>query len=177
MSNLFLPIEDIAELTAIADSHSDPRTRRQAKAILLLFEGKQTKEAIAESIGMTRSGLFRLQKRFEEHGGIAYFAEQSKVGRPPKVTDEYRKALDLALQSNPRALGLDNSFAWSAELLLDYMTEKTGLELSIWTLRDLLHKMGYEYRWRRQIFVRNGIERRSSVKSWNKSDGSLVDRY
>lgn len=176
MSNLFLPSEDIDELKSIAEAHSDPRTRNQAKAILALFDGGKTKQDIADSVGMTRSGLWRLQKRFEEKG-IALFAGESKVGRPPKVTAEYRKELDLALQSNPRALGLSNDVAWSAEILLDYMTDKTGLELSIWTLRDLLHKMGYEYRWRRVIVTVNGIDRRNAVMSWNKSDGSLVDRY
>lgn len=84
--SLILPQEDIPHLQDVASNHSDFRTRRAAKAILQLAESEDTKENIAAGLGITRSGLYRIEKRYKDYA-LDGLILSSKVGRPTIITE------------------------------------------------------------------------------------------
>jgi transposase len=69
--------------------------------------------------------------------GVAALSDAPRAGRPPRATPAYLAALEAAVSTPPRTLGLEFD-VWTSERLSAYVAEQTGIHLSPGWLRVLL---------------------------------------
>jgi transposase len=70
-------------------------------------------------------------------GGIAALADAPRPGRPPRADAAYLAALETAVETPPRALGLPFD-VWTSARLGAYLVETTGVRIAPGWLRALL---------------------------------------
>jgi transposase len=93
-------------------------------------------EAIATWSGRSVRTVGYWLERFVSHG-LAALADAPRAGRPPRATPTYLAALEAAVGTPPRAIGLEFD-VWTSERLSAYLAEQTGIRLSPGWLRVLL---------------------------------------
>ncbi|GHO98797.1 IS630 orf [Reticulibacter mediterranei] len=74
--------------------------------------------------------------------GLQGILPQERVGRPPKITEEFLKKLLELVECDPRDLHYPFS-TWTAELLALALKEQMDLEVSERSVRRSLHRHGY----------------------------------
>ena len=94
--------------------------------------------AIARWSGRTPRTVRRWLVAFRE-GGAEALAGAPIPGRPPKADAAYLAALEQAVQTPPRSLGLPFD-VWSSRRLSAYLTVQTGTRIAPGWLRVLLHR-------------------------------------
>jgi transposase len=75
-------------------------------------------------------------------GGVTALAGASIPGRPPKADAGYLAALDQAVETPPRSLGLPFD-VWSSRRLSAYLAEQTDIRIAPGWLRVLLHRQRF----------------------------------
>lgn len=71
-------------------------------------------------------------------GGVDALADAPRSGRPPRADAAYLNALEEAVQTSPRELGLGFDVVWTSERLVTYLEEKMGVRIASGWLRALL---------------------------------------
>jgi len=94
--------------------------------------------AIAQWSGRTPRTVQRWLAAFRE-GGVDALAGAPIPGRPPTADAAYLAALEQAVQTPPRSLGLPFD-VWSSRRLSAYLVEQTGIRIAPGWLRVLLHR-------------------------------------
>ena len=94
--------------------------------------------AIARWSGRTPRTVRRWLVAFRE-GGAEALAGAPIPGRPPKADAAYLAALEQAVQTPPRSLGLPFD-VWGSRRLSAYLAETTGIRIAPGWLRVLLHR-------------------------------------
>jgi transposase len=97
--------------------------------------------AIARWSGRTPRTVRRWLRAFRDGGGTA-LADAPMPGRPPKADARYRAALEAAVATAPRTLGLPFD-VWTSVRLSAYLTQQTGVRLAAGWLRVLLHQQHF----------------------------------
>jgi len=77
-----------------------------------------------------------------QEGGIAALADAPRQGRPPKADAAYLAALEAAVETPPRTLGLPFD-VWTSDRLSAYLAETTGERIAPCWLRALLGRWDY----------------------------------
>lgn len=77
-------------------------------------------------------------------GGLAALADAPRRGRPPRAAAAYRQALEEAVATAPRALGLPFD-VWTSTRLSAYLAQTTGVRITPGWLRALLAQQRYAY--------------------------------
>jgi transposase len=77
-----------------------------------------------------------------QDGGIAALADAPRQGRPPKADAAYLAALEAAVETAPRTLGLPCD-VWTSSRLSAYLAEQTGVRIAPGWLRVLLHQQHF----------------------------------
>ena len=75
-------------------------------------------------------------------GGIAALADAPRQGRPPKADAASLAALEAAVETAPRSLGLPFD-VWTSTRLSAYLTQQTGVRIAPGWLRVLLHRQRF----------------------------------
>jgi transposase len=75
-------------------------------------------------------------------GGVAALADAPRAGRPPKADAAYLAALERAVETPPRDLGLPFD-AWTSARLSAYLAETAGERVAPGWLRVLLHRRDF----------------------------------
>ncbi len=91
---------------------------------------------IARWTGRTPATVRRWLAAFRG-GGAAALADAPRPGRPPKADAAYLAALEAAVETPPRGLGLPFA-AWTSARLCAYLAEQTGVRVAPGWLRALL---------------------------------------
>lgn len=113
---------------------------RRCQSVVRLARGEEPKQ-VAEGLSCDVATVYRTHKAFREKGEQALWPRTSP-GRPRKVTDADRRALERAIAKEPRQLGLNFS-NWSAKQLALY------LKLAVHAVTVLRHLWALKWRWRR----------------------------
>ena len=113
----------------------NPRVRERAEMVKAAALGYGP-EAIATWSGRSVRTVTYWLERFEA-SGLAALADAPRAGRPPRVTPTYLAALEAAVSTPPRTLGLGFD-GWTSERLSTYLAARTGLRLTPGWLRVLL---------------------------------------
>jgi transposase len=112
-----------------------PRLRERVEMVKAVALGYGP-EAIATWSGRSVRTVGYWLERFVS-SGLAALADAPRSGRPPRATPGYLAALEAAVSTPPRTLGLEFD-VWTSERLSAYLTGQTGIRLSPGWLRVLL---------------------------------------
>ena len=112
-----------------------PRVRERLEMVKAAALG-QDLAAIAAWSGRTVRTVKRWLRRYGE-GGAAAVADASRAGRPPRADSAYRPALERAVDTPPRDLGLPFD-VWTSARLSTYLVQITGGRIAPGWLRVLL---------------------------------------
>jgi transposase len=117
-----------------------PRVRERLEMVKALAQD-QDLTTIARWSGRSQRRIQHWLRRFQE-GGMEALADAPRTGRPPKADAAYLAALDEALATTPRALGLQYD-TWTSARLSAYLAEQRGVTLAPGWLRAVLNRRDY----------------------------------
>jgi transposase len=130
---------EIAKLRNAVRQHvSASREQRfcyRALCVLLIAEGHRPTE-VAEWLGEHTRTLERWRKRFTDNG-IEGLMDETSPGRPPKLSSDEWKQLQLELAQPPERFGLEGG-KWQGKLLQAHLSERYNIEFSLRQCQRLL---------------------------------------
>lgn len=100
-----------------------------------------TVAAIAAWCGRTPTTVRRWLRAFRA-GGLAALTDAPRPGRPRRADAAYVRALETAVETDPRTLG-QGVDVWTSARLSAYLAETTGVRVAPGWLRVLLHRQGF----------------------------------
>ncbi len=117
-----------------------PRLRERLEMVKAAALGQDVAE-IAVWSGRTIPTVRRWLTTFRSEG-IAGLADAPRQGRPPKADAAYLAALEAAVATPPRTLGLPFD-VWTSSRLSVYLAQQTGTRIAPGWLRVLLHQQRF----------------------------------
>ena len=117
-----------------------PRVRERLEMVKAAALGQDV-AGIARWSGRTPETVRHWLGRFRT-GGIAALTDAPRPGRPPKADAAYLVALEAAVETSPRTLGLPFD-VWTSARLSAYLLEQTGTRIAPGWLRVLLHRQRF----------------------------------
>lgn len=138
-----LRTDDIPELEAALKNDERPEVRQRAAALRAVHVGQAVKD-VALVLAVTEATIYNWLKRWQAKG-VEGLAKEPLPGRPRKADEGYCRALEEAIEQDPQSLGYRFTI-WTVERLRDHLTRKTGVELSVKRLGEVISERGYVYR-------------------------------
>ena len=117
-----------------------PRVRERLEMVKGVALG-QPLANVARWSGRTERTVVRWLTAFAT-GGLAALADAPRAGRPARATAAYLGALEQAVATPPRDLGLLFD-AWTSDRLSAYLAETTGVRIAPGWVRALLARQRY----------------------------------
>jgi transposase len=117
-----------------------PRQRERLEMVKAAWLGEDV-ATIARWSGRTPRTVRRWLRAFRD-GGVSALAGAAIPGRPPKADAAYLAALEQAVETPPRTLGLPFD-VWTSGRLSAYLADQTGVRLAPGWLRVLLHRQRF----------------------------------
>ena len=117
-----------------------PRVRERLEMVKAAALGQDLDE-IARWSGRSPETVRRWLAAYQA-GSIAALADAPRQGRPPKADAAYLAALEAAVETAPRTLGLACD-VWTSERLSAYLLQQTGVRIAPGWLRVLLHQQHF----------------------------------
>lgn len=128
-----IPVEKLED--ALDDATGKRETMRLLTAII--YKRGPSVPMLAEWLDIREATIYQWFDRLEEEPVEAAVRDRDRPGRPPKLTEEQRTALDDAVRRPPEASGYDEA-TWTANLAQQYLEEQFGVEYSQRQARRLL---------------------------------------
>lgn len=104
--------------------------------IALAYKDGVDVDVLSDRYGVPESTLYYWLDRFESAPVREAATDDSRPGRPSKLSAEQRRAVANWLHASPREHGLDAD-EWSPALLRDRIREEFGIDYSLGHLRRL----------------------------------------
>jgi transposase len=117
-----------------------PRVRERLEMVKAAALGEDL-TAIARWSGRTPATVRHWLAAYQE-GGIAALADAPRQGRPPKADATYLAALEAAVETPPRTLGLPFD-VWTSSRLSAFLCQQTGVRIAPGWLRVVLHRQRF----------------------------------
>ena len=117
-----------------------PRVRERLEMVKGVALGQSLAD-VARWSGRTERTVTRWLAAFAA-GGLAGLADGSRGGRPARADGAYLAALERAVDTAPRDLGLLFD-AWTSDRLSAYLAETTGVRIAPGWVRALLARQRY----------------------------------
>jgi transposase len=124
----------------LAQRELAPRQRERLEMVKAAGLGSDV-ATIARWCGRTPRTVRRWLAAFRDSGVVA-LAGAPIPGRPPKADAAYLAALEAAVETAPRDLGLPFD-VWTSGRLSAYLMEQTGVRIAPGWLRVLLHRQRF----------------------------------
>lgn len=121
----------------LAQRELAPRQRERLEMVKAAWLGEDV-ATIARWSGRTPRTVRRWLRAFRA-GGVGALAGAPIPGRPPKADAAYLAALEAAVETPPRALGLPFD-VWTSGRLSAHLEATTGVRVAPGWLRVLLHR-------------------------------------
>ena len=114
--------ENVAELTRIARSRTEPASWVERARMLLAYRESPSFYAVGRSIGVTHQTVERCVRRAQTFGVMAALDDSPRPGREPVITEEARTfVVDLACRK-AKDLGYPHEL-WTTRLLAGHIRE------------------------------------------------------
>lgn len=126
---------EVRELTKLMQTTPSAYLYRKGQVIWLSYLGKSISE-IAKITNMNERTVYRWLDLYRERKLDGLFIG-SRRGRPPKITEEYKRLLLESIQKSPEAFGYPAN-KWTLKLLAQHMTLNTGIEASFQRIWQIL---------------------------------------
>jgi transposase len=117
-----------------------PRQRERLEMVKASWLGEDV-ATIARWSGRTPRTVRRWLRVFRV-GGVPALAGAPIPGRPPKADVAYLAALEAAVETEPRTVGLPFD-GWTSGRLSAYLMQQTGVRIAPGWLRVLLHRQRF----------------------------------
>lgn len=127
-------------LREIQNHPPSARVGKRATCLLLSAQGAAV-SLIHTATGLSRKAVTDIRRRFRQRG-LRSLQDLPHPGRPPRLTQAYRRELRRALARVPLAFGYVFT-QWSIARLGTHLQERTGIGFSREYLRRLVHQAGY----------------------------------
>jgi transposase len=127
-------------LRQLRDHAPSPRVAKRAMCLLRSAAGEPA-ATIARVTGLSRDAITDIRRRWRRRG-LRSLRDRPRSGRPPRVTEAYRRELRRALRAGPLALGYVFT-VWSIARLAAHLRRRTGVALGADWLRRLAHAEGF----------------------------------
>jgi transposase len=127
-------------LRQLRDHAPSARIVRRAMCLLLSATG-ETARAIARVTGLSPDAVTDVRRRWRRRR-LRSVTDRPRSGRPPTVTNAYRRELRRALRSGPRPFGYVFT-TWSVARLGVHLCKTTGVRIGPGRLRQLIHAAGF----------------------------------
>jgi transposase len=134
------PAQQAAIAALLRRRDLSPRQRERLEMVKGAWLGADV-ATIARWSGRTPRTVRRWLGAFRS-SGVAALADAPIPGRPPKADGAYLAALEDAVTTAPRMLGLPFDI-WTSRRLRAYLAEQTGVCLAPSWLRTLLHRQRF----------------------------------
>ncbi len=139
-----MPPVSAEEIAALEYDYRYGKTRivRQRSHIVLLGYQLESQEQIAKVVRCSRLSVWRTLELYRK-GGRAALPRPLVLKAPrAKVNLAWQKELAEAMKLGPQACGVPRP-TWTAQLLANYLEEKTGIAVGEYTVRRGLDLLGY----------------------------------
>lgn len=149
-----LPRQRCAELTRLrkaAEREGAYRVAKRLHAVVLNAQGRTSGE-VSRILAAPRSAVSDWLRNFEEHG-LEGVLEGYRSGRPPRLTQEQRVALQDIVESGPVAYGFDRG-VWTSPMIARVIEEEFGVPYHPGHVRKLLHLIGFSVQRPRRVLAR-----------------------
>jgi transposase len=127
-------------LEQLRDHGPSPRIVRRVICLLRSAAGEKA-GTIARVTGLGLDSISNIRRRWRMRG-MRSLIDRPRCGRPPRITDRYRRELRRALRDDPPALGYVFT-VWSIARLRTHLHKITGISVSCDWLRCLVHAEGF----------------------------------
>jgi transposase len=117
-----------------------PRVRERLEMVKARALGVDL-DRIAQWCGRSRRRVVYWLQQYSV-GGADALKDAPRSGRPPRADAAYLQALEAAVTTPPRELGLGFD-VWTSARLSTYVAEQTGVRLAPGWLRALLNQRGF----------------------------------
>lgn len=132
--------QTLSDLRRRYDETSDAETRTRYQMLLLALRG-QTTSQIAQMVLRSQDTVERVLKRFLA-GGCEAVPRRTAPGRERTITVAWEGELLRVIELDPHEVGQETA-NWTTQLLATYLSEQTGISVSLETVRVYLHAHGY----------------------------------
>jgi len=112
-------------------------------ALLLLLEGWKSSQ-IGRLFGLTRWSVVRWIQRANEKGMLGV-EQRKQPGRPCRLDEQVRRALEKDLEKSPRALGLKRN-RWDGVVVVEYLERIHGVRLKVRQAQRWIRRCGFSLR-------------------------------
>lgn len=129
-----------SELHQRYEEATDAETRTRYQMIVLAQAG-HTAPHIARVVLRSADTVERVLNRFLT-GGLDAVPRRSAPGRARTVTSAWEAELVRVIELDPHEVGQATA-NWTTEVLADYLSQQTGVTVSLETVRVYLHAHGY----------------------------------
>lgn len=137
------PLEPVvlADLRRYYEEAATAETRTRYHMVLLAQQGQRVPQ-IARLVERSEDTVARVLKRFLTQGLQAVPRQSTASRRERIVTATWETELLRVIELDPHEVGQQTA-NWTTQLLANYLAEKTGIKVSLETVRTSLHALGY----------------------------------
>ena len=121
----------------------DARYDHRLHAILLVAQGLSGHD-VARWLGDSPRAVAYWVSRFIEEG-LAGLVELERPGRPPRLSEDQVKEIDLVLRGSPSEYGLTGNL-WDGKTLSAFVKERWDLTLGVRQCQRLFRHLGFRLR-------------------------------
>lgn len=130
--------EDTDALQAALDAASSPKAAKRLMIALAYVDGIRV-ETLSERYDIPRATVYSWLDRFEQQSISEAITDESRPGRPSKLTVSQRERLSNDLAASPAELGYDAS-EWTPELAQSHIERAYDVTYSLGHVRRLLRE-------------------------------------
>lgn len=136
---LTLPHRVKVRIRQVRRATGDAGLAMRCQMVLLAAKGRASR-SIAESLGCSRSWVSRVIRRFTEEGESTLFDRREDNGEL-KLDEHFLQSLHELVEGRPTDFGRQRP-AWTSELLVEVMAERTGVRVHPGTMSRALRRIG-----------------------------------
>jgi len=141
----------IGEITVVELQEKLAETDDDGKAVKRLmtaiaYKQGQSPAEIEETYGISKKNVYMWLDRFEKRGLDDALYDESKPGRPSKLSKEECAELEAVLQKSPDDVGYADIQAWSPKFVQHWLKTHVDVEYTRRHIRKLMKEGGLSWR-------------------------------
>ena len=130
---------DTDALQAALGTASSPKTTKRLMIALAYADGVRV-ETLSERYDIPRATVYSWLDRFEHQSISEALEDESRPGRPSKLTTSQRERLSNDLANSPAEVGYEAS-EWTPERVQSHIEQTYGVTYSLGHVRRLLREL------------------------------------
>lgn len=129
----------------LAETEDDGKAVKRLMTAIAYKQGKSPAD-IEETYGISKKNVYMWLDRFESRGLDDALYDESKPGRPSKLSEEEFAELESVLQKSPDEAGYEDVQAWSPKFVQHWLKTHFDVEYTRRHIRRLMEEAGLSWR-------------------------------